>query len=67
GAAWEPIINSLIRRYEVDVNILFANMTEIQNTTLGNMILQMHGDHAVIDRAADFITSQGVEITEVEA
>ncbi|KWX85396.1 methionine ABC transporter ATP-binding protein [Paenibacillus riograndensis] len=67
GAASEPIINSLIRRYEVDVNILFANMTEIQNTTLGNMILQMHGDHAVIDRAADFITSQGVEITEVEA
>ncbi|CAH1217495.1 Methionine import ATP-binding protein MetN [Paenibacillus auburnensis] len=67
GAASEPIINSLIRRFEVNVNILFANMTEIQQTTLGNMILQMHGENTVIDQAAAFIVSQGVEITEVEA
>jgi D-methionine transport system ATP-binding protein len=66
GTASEPIINSLIRRYEVNANILFANMTEIQQTTLGTMILQLHGENAVIDQAAAFIVSQGVDITEVE-
>lgn len=64
--ASEPIINSLIRRFEVNANILFANMTEIQQTTLGTMILQLHGEHTVIDQAAAFIVSQGVDIQEVE-
>ncbi|AIQ56770.1 methionine ABC transporter ATP-binding protein [Paenibacillus borealis] len=66
GTASEPIINSLIRRFEVNANILFANMTEIQQTTLGTMILQLHGEHTVIDQAAAFIVSQGVDIQEVE-
>lgn len=67
GTASEPIINTLIRNHDVNVNILFANMTEIQNTTLGSMILQMNGDNGIIDQAAAFLLSQGVQIKEVEA
>ncbi|ASA19588.1 methionine ABC transporter ATP-binding protein [Paenibacillus donghaensis] len=67
STASEPIINNLIRNYEINVNMLFANMTEIQNTTLGTMILQLSGDHGVIDQAAAYLLAQGVQIQEVEA
>lgn len=66
GTASEPVINNLIRNHDVHINILFANMTEIQETTLGTMILQMHGEHGIIDQAAAYLHSQGVEISEVD-
>lgn len=66
-SASEPVINGLIRNYNVQVNILFANMTEIQATTLGNMIIQLQGEDRVIDQAARFLQDQGVYIEEVDS
>nr|WP_233167359.1 ATP-binding cassette domain-containing protein [Paenibacillus roseus] len=66
-SASEPVINGLIRNYDVQVNILFANMTEIQSTTLGNMIIQLQGEDPVIDQAAGFLQNQGVHIEEVDS
>lgn len=65
GNASEPIIDSLIRKYNVRVNILFANMSEIQNTTLGTLILQIQGEDKDIFRAVEFLGTRGVEIQEL--
>ena len=59
-------MNSLIRNYEVEVNTLFATMTEIQNTTIGNIIIQLNGEDSVIDQAAAFLEGEGVQIEEEE-
>ncbi|WP_027092303.1 methionine ABC transporter ATP-binding protein [Cohnella thermotolerans] len=66
-SASEPIIDGLIRRHDLKVNILFANMTEIQKTTLGHMIIQLDGAAPVIDRAAEYLAGQGVQIEEVKS
>ncbi|WP_025695755.1 methionine ABC transporter ATP-binding protein [Paenibacillus durus] len=66
GNASEPIIDSLIRKYNVSVNILFANMSQIQNTTLGTMIVQLGGEDRDIFRAVEFLGSRGVEIGELQ-
>ena len=66
GSASQPIMNSLIRNYEVEVNTLFATMTEIQNTTIGNIIIQLNGEDSVIDQAAAFLEGEGVQIEEEE-
>lgn len=64
-AASNPIMNTLIRQYDLHVNILFANMTEIQETTLGSMIIQMQGDHSIVNEAVHFLKERDVLIEEV--
>ncbi|WP_410513512.1 methionine ABC transporter ATP-binding protein [Paenibacillus sp. BR2-3] len=64
--ASQPILNILIRQYEVDVNILFANISEIQGTTLGSMIIQLNGETSAVERAVFFLKERGVKVKEVE-
>ncbi|AIQ11615.1 methionine ABC transporter ATP-binding protein [Paenibacillus durus] len=64
--ASEPILYQMIRSYDVQVNILFANMTEIQETTLGKVIVQLKGETAEVDKALSFLKSSGVGVEEVE-
>ncbi|MDT3427199.1 D-methionine transport system ATP-binding protein [Paenibacillus forsythiae] len=64
--ASEPIMYQLIRSYDVKVNILFANMTEIQETTLGKVIIQLQGETAEVNRALSFLENSGVGVEEVE-
>lgn len=63
--AQQPIINRLIREYPVEVNILFANMSEVQSTILGFMIVQLRGETAEIDSAIHYLDSAGVKISDV--
>jgi D-methionine transport system ATP-binding protein len=63
--AQQPIINQLIRDFPVEVNILFANMSEVQNTILGFMIVQLKGDMQQTDAAMRFLNEAGVKVSHV--
>nr|WP_314417318.1 ATP-binding cassette domain-containing protein [uncultured Erwinia sp.] len=63
--AQQPIVNRLIREYPVEVNILFANMSEVQSTILGFMIVQISGEAADIAAAARYLHEAGVKISDV--
>ena len=63
--AQQPLVNQLIRTYPVEVNILFANMAEVQSTILGFMIVQISGDTANIEAAIQYLHRAGVKISDV--
>lgn len=63
--ASEPIIYELIHQYQLKLNILFANMTEIQGTAVGNMIVHLTGESSNLDQALSYLQSKGVLIEEV--
>ena len=63
--AQQPIINQLIRDYPVQVNILFASMSEVSQTILGFMILRLSGQAADIDSAVGYLVNAGVKISDV--
>lgn len=66
-SASEPILYEMIRSFEIKVNILFANMTEIQETTLGTAIIQLSGDRQTAKDALAFLIQHGVRVEEVES
>ncbi|MNO29523.1 Methionine import ATP-binding protein MetN [compost metagenome] len=66
-SASEPILFEMIRSFDMMVNILFANTTEIQETTLGTVIIQCSGDTAEINNALSFLKCHGVGVEEVES
>jgi len=65
-AANRPIINNLIKRFEVEVNILYASMSEVQDVTLGFMMVQLNGEAGQIDAAMTFLAQAGVDIQEID-
>ncbi|WP_462413000.1 methionine ABC transporter ATP-binding protein [Neobacillus sp. Marseille-QA0830] len=65
--ASEPILYELVRQYDIKFNILFASTTEIQDTTLGNMVIQLNGKSEAIQLAVSFLKAQGVDVEEVQA
>ncbi|MNO63719.1 Methionine import ATP-binding protein MetN [compost metagenome] len=67
ATASEPVLYEMIRSCDVKVNILFANMTEIQETTLGTMIIQLSGEASELNNALSFLKRNGVGIEEVES
>lgn len=65
ATARQPIINHLIREYAVEVNILFASMSEVQGRILGFMIVQLLGEPDETERAITHLADAGVKITHV--
>lgn len=66
-SASEPVLYEIIRTYGIKVNILFANTTEIQETTLGTIIVQLQGEPARIAEALEYMKQHEVRIEEVKS
>lgn len=60
--AKEPIISSLIRRFKLDVNILYANLDFIHDTPFGSLIVGLTGNEDEVPAAIAFLQEQGCRI-----
>ena len=63
-SAQETVIQKLIQQFDINLNILFANMTEINGAVIGQMFVQLLGDPIVIQQAIQFLALQGVKVTQ---
>ncbi|MBH0231347.1 methionine ABC transporter ATP-binding protein [Halobacillus yeomjeoni] len=64
--AGEPILSRVAKQFEVEVNVLFGQITELQGTPFGHLVVELQGEDKEILRAIDHIQSN-VSIQEVEA
>lgn len=60
--AGEPVISSLIRRFNVEVNIIFANLDFIKDTPFGSLIVDLMGANGDIEEALRYLVTQGLKI-----
>lgn len=63
-SATEPLIAHLIKEFELEINILQANLEFIGEELVGTMIVQA-GGHPHIDAALSFLRSKGVIVEEL--
>ena len=63
-SAHAPIVAEVVRRFEVVLNIIQANIDEIQGTPYGNMVAEASGEREAVEAALRFIGDQGLK-TEV--
>ncbi|MCX7779763.1 MAG: methionine ABC transporter ATP-binding protein [Negativicutes bacterium] len=63
-SAEEPIIASMIRRFNVDASILYGNIDHIQQTPFGTLIVELSGDQAGIQNALNYLRARelGIEV-----
>lgn len=62
-----PVISQVAKKFDVDVNILFGNITELQGIPFGNLIVELVGTDEEIKKAHQFIQTKDIQIEEVIA
>lgn len=65
NSAGQPVISRVAKYYNIDVNVLLGNITEIQQTTFGNLVIELIGDSKEVEKALQFMESQSVRVKEV--
>ncbi|MCF9034442.1 methionine ABC transporter ATP-binding protein [Acinetobacter nectaris] len=61
-SAQEPVIQSMIKAFDVSLNILFASMTEINGTVIGQMFVQVLGEATTVKAAIQHLEEHGVSV-----
>lgn len=62
----KPIISQLAKQFNIEVNILFGNITELQQTSFGNLIVELIGPDEEIERGIHYAQQEKVQVKEVE-
>ncbi|MEB3766286.1 methionine ABC transporter ATP-binding protein [Acinetobacter sp. MD2] len=63
-AAQQPVIQQMLKQFDISLNILFANMTEINGTVIGQMFVQLLGDEQILQQAIDYLKQHEVEVRQ---
>ena len=61
----QPIISRLAKELDMDVNILSANMHQLNEKTYGQMMIQRPEDPADVKRVMDYLRKSGLNVEEV--
>ncbi|MEK5503140.1 methionine ABC transporter ATP-binding protein MetN [Bacillus sp. FSL M8-0168] len=60
-AAETPLITQIIRKFDVEVNILQGKISQTQDGAYGSLFIHVDGDDSEVSRVVDFIKSRQVE------
>ncbi|WP_089605580.1 methionine ABC transporter ATP-binding protein [Acinetobacter piscicola] len=63
-SAQETVVQAAIKQFDISLNILFANMTEINGSVIGQMFIQLLGDPKIIQQAIEFFEQNGVKVSQ---
>lgn len=67
NSAGHPLLSQLAKKFDIHINVLFGNITELQGTPFGNLIVEFQGAESEINRALMFISQEKVTVKEVKA
>lgn len=61
-SAGEPLVSEVVRRFNVDANILFGNIDTIKETPFGTLIIELTGEKKDIEKSIGYIESKNIGI-----
>lgn len=60
-----PLLSTIAKKFDVHLNVLSANISEVQETPFGNLIIEVTGDNQEIKKAFQFIQEENILVQEV--
>jgi len=61
----KPLLSQLAKKFDLDVNVLFGSITELQGTPFGNLIVQFQGSESEVKRALTYMHAKEISFREV--
>lgn len=62
----EPIVSRMVKKHNIDVNILSGNINKLQSNNVGHLILELIGEKVDIEKAIDFLVDENVHVEVLE-
>lgn len=62
SSAGDPLISTLIKRYDVDVNIINGNIDSIKDTPYGTLLIEISGERDHIKEAISYLHERKLKI-----
>lgn len=62
----QPIIASLVKKFGVDVNILFGNIDYIQEDPYGVLVVELKGQNGAANEALNYLKGLGLKVEVIE-
>ena len=62
--AGEPLINEMVEKFDVVINILYGNIDQIKDVTFGMLVLKLTGPEQ--DKAKAFLEEKGLKVKVIE-
>lgn len=62
ASAGEPVISSMIKKFNIDANILYGNIDRIKDIPYGNLTLELIGPREAVDQSLSYLKNNGLEI-----
>ncbi|HIU63897.1 MAG TPA: methionine ABC transporter ATP-binding protein [Candidatus Avacidaminococcus intestinavium] len=62
SSAGEPLISSLVKRCDVDVNILYGNIENIKDTPYGTLLVEISGTAKALTSSMDYLKARNLRI-----
>ena len=63
-SAGEPIVSGMVKRFDVDVSILYGNIDQLKDVPFGTLIIEISGTEGGIKNALEYLHQQNLK-TEV--
>lgn len=61
----KPLLSTIAKKFDVDLSVLSANISEVQDTPFGNLIIEVTGEQEEIHRAYQFIKNENIFVQEL--
>jgi D-methionine transport system ATP-binding protein len=58
--AKQPVLSQMIKRHDVEANILSGGLDYLQDTTVGHLFIELYGSSEEVERALAFLRSQNI-------
>ena len=65
SSSYEPVFSNMILDCKVSVNIMFADMKDIEGKALGHMIVQLPEDELQAEKAVGYLRAKGIPVEEI--
>ena len=62
SSAKKPIVSRMIKKFDIDVNILSGNINELMSTSVGYLILELSGYEYEVKDAINYLKNQNVNV-----
>lgn len=61
-SAKEPIVSDLVKKFDVDVNIIDGDINKLATSLVGHLIIQISGDKSVMEQAIAWLTEKDITL-----
>jgi len=65
GSTGHPLLSKISREFDLDLNVLYGNITELQGIPYGNLIVEFIGERSQIQKALLSIQQQQITVKDV--